>query len=235
MRARVSFVVISLAVLSACAPQVPNGARGTGFDTVQAGQARDAALTGQTSFPGAPLGAASAPVPLAGPTLTPGSPEDTAAQTALVLQQTRPAGAEPLATAPVATNSIGLSDENNFDAVAEQRTIAGDAARLEQNRAQYQVVEPRALPERVGNAQPNIVAFALSTSHPVGTGVYARAGLNGAGRAERNCAQYASPDQAQIDFLERGGPLRDRRGLDPDGDGYACAWDPSPFRKGSDG
>ncbi len=28
-----------------------------------------------------------------------------------------------------------------------------------------------------------------------------------------------------------GGPERDQFGIDPDGDGYACRWDPSPFRK----
>mgnify|MGYP000454045377 CR=1 FL=1 len=44
------------------------------------------------------------------------------------------------------------------------------------------------------------------------------------------CAKYASADLAQEDFLQRGGPERDRKGLDPDGDGYACNWDPTPFR-----
>ena len=38
------------------------------------------------------------------------------------------------------------------------------------------------------------------------------------------------PDQAQQDFLAKGGPERDRMGVDPDGDGFACAWDPRPFR-----
>ena len=55
-------------------------------------------------------------------------------------------------------------------------------------------------------------------------------GLNCAGRTQRGCAVYRSPDQAQIDFRASGGPQRDRKGLDPDGDGYACAWDPAPFR-----
>ena len=44
------------------------------------------------------------------------------------------------------------------------------------------------------------------------------------------CARYGSPDLAQQAFLAAGGPDRDRRGLDPDGDGFACAWDPRPFR-----
>ena len=35
---------------------------------------------------------------------------------------------------------------------------------------------------------------------------------------------------AQEAFLKAGGPERDRYGLDPDGDGFACRWDPTPFR-----
>ena len=47
---------------------------------------------------------------------------------------------------------------------------------------------------------------------------------------EAACGKFASPDLAQMDFLQSGGPERDRKGLDPDGDGFACAWDPTPFR-----
>ena len=59
---------------------------------------------------------------------------------------------------------------------------------------------------------------------------YARFVFSGEGRMLRNCNGYANPDDAQRDFLARGGPERDPRGLDPDGDGFACAWDPAPFR-----
>lgn len=224
-------------VLAGCAPQVPNSARGAGFDSVVAMEQRNAELEGNTVrvpttvLP--PEGGTGAPEPLSGVAPVPGSAEDTAAQTTAILEQTRTA-ADPSATQSTPDNA-GISSENNFDVVSEQRTIEGDAARIAENRAQYQVIEPEALPERSGSDQPNIVAFALSTSHPVGTQVYARAGLNGAARAERNCREYASPDQAQIDFLARGGPLRDRRGLDPDGDGYACSWNPAPFRNASSG
>jgi len=221
----------------ACAPQVPDSARGVGFDSPSAVQQRDAALQGSgprvpyTVLP--PEGGTGAPPPITGTGPVPGSAEDTAAQTTLLLEQTRPTVSNG-STQPVA-NSAGISQENNFDAVSGERSIQGDAQRLEQNRAQYELIQPQALPQRDGNDQPNIVAFALSTNHPVGTRVYSRAGLNGAARAERNCAQYPSPDQAQLDFLTRGGPLRDRRGLDPDGDGYACSWNPAPFRKASQG
>lgn len=122
-----------------------------------------------------------------------------------------------------------ISDENDFDAVAGRETIESDRARIERNRAQYQVIQPGALPVRSGAAGPNIVDYALATSHPRGTQLYRRSGFGG-GNTAAKCAGYASPDLAQQAFLERGGPERDRLGLDPDGDGYACAWDPSPYR-----
>lgn len=238
-RIRLSFLLLSAAALCACAPQVPDSARGVGFDSVQAIQARDAALQGSdaeapyTVKP--PEGGTGAPQPITGVAPLPGSAEATAAETTRILSETRPGQTSPQVTTGAATNSLGISNENNFDAVSGQRSIAGDAARIQQNKAQYTVVEPQALPERSGSSQPNIVAFALSTNHPVGTRVYARAGLNGAARAERNCREYASPDLAQIDFLKRGGPKNDSRGLDPDGDGYACAWNPAPFRSAAKG
>jgi len=250
MNFRVTMIVASLGALAACAPQVPDSGRGVGFDnSLEAAYARDAALqnsnirVSDTVVP--PVGGTGAPPPITGVAPIPGSAEATAAETTRILAQTRPAadsaamnsGVAPLQASPSnpAPGSAGISNENNFDAVAERRSIDADAARIEQNRSQYQVIQPEAVPSRVESNQPNIVAFALSTTHPVGTRVYSRAGLNGAARAERNCAKYPSPDQAQIDFLSRGGPERDRRGLDPDGDGFACSWNPGPFRRASQG
>ena len=137
----------------------------------------------------------------------------------------------PAAPAPVAESASGLSTENDFAAVSEQRSIGDDAAHIASNRQQYEVVQPTPLPERSGDTGPNIVNYALQTSHPRGTQMYKRSGLNMAARTQRNCHGYPSPDQAQIDFLAKGGPERDRMGLDPDGDGYACSWNPEPFRR----
>ena len=75
----------------------------------------------------------------------------------------------------------------------------------------------------------------LSSKHAPGTQIYRRIGLNRAAKFERNCAKYPSPDRAQEEFLAKGGPERDRLGLDPDGDGYACSWVPRPFRKAVSG
>ena len=157
---------------------------------------------------------------------SPGAVPGAQAAPAASSQTIQPAAA-PL---PEAVAPSGLSSENDFGAVSDARTIEDDAARMAQNRQQYQVIQPQALPEREGGSGPNIVTYALQTTHPRGTQVYSRSGINLAGRAQRNCAKYPSADQAQIDFLANGGPERDRMSLDPDGDGYACSWNPAPFR-----
>ncbi|MFD1809576.1 hypothetical protein ACFSHQ_20275 [Gemmobacter lanyuensis] len=73
----------------------------------------------------------------------------------------------------------------------------------------------------------NVVQYALATNHAVGTPMYERSSLQ-LRSPEKACASYASPDQAQAAFLDAGGPDKDRKGLDPDGDGFACSWDPTP-------
>lgn len=256
MRLRLLSAAGCMLGLAACATPVPDSGRGVGFDnSIGSMQARNAQLERSTiRIPDTvlpPSGGTGAPPPVTGVGPLPGSAEATAAETTRILAETRPgystsaqtppapdsaalnSGVEPLRASPSnpPPQPVGISRENNFDVVSGQRSIEDDAARLAQNRAQYEVIQPQALPDRAGDDQPNIVKFALETSHPVGTRVYARAGFNGAARAARNCAKYPSPDQAQIDFLSRGGPKRDRKGLDPDGDGYACSWDPTPFRK----
>ncbi len=230
--------------LAACQPAIPDSGQGVGFNgSFEQQQAdRDAALTGD---------AVPAPASVSEAALTPiddGSAEATAAQTARILAATRPgagiaaggdasvtSGLEPLQASPSnppppVLNDAGISNENSFDAVSGQRSIGDDAARIAANRAQYQVVQPEALPDRA-DAGPNIVAYALQSNHARGTKVYSRGGFNKAAKYARSCAEYSHPDQAQIAFLANGGPERDRDGMDPDGDGFACDWDPSPFRR----
>lgn len=123
----------------------------------------------------------------------------------------------------------GISDEQDFNAVSSRETIESDKERIAKNRAEYVVVQPKDLPQRPGDTGPNIVEFALATKHAPGVQMYKRSGL-GVRSADSACAKYSSPDQAQQDFLAKGGPDRDRMGVDPDGDGFACSWDPRPFR-----
>jgi hypothetical protein len=248
MRRALSLFGLGMA-LAACQPAIPDSGRGVGFDGSfeQQAQARDAALAGSGATLEAPAAVLETPLGSAAP--ADGSAEATAAETRRVLDATRPGGlgndaatnsgvtpvqASPSNPPPAVVNAAGISNENNFDAVSDQRSIEGDAARLAANRAQYEVVQPEALPERVDSG-PNIVAYALQTSHAPGTQLYRRIGLNKANRYARACASFSTPDQAQIAFLDQGGPSRDRLGVDPDGDGFACTWDPTPFRRAARG
>jgi hypothetical protein len=158
---------------------------------------------------------------------------ETAAALALVSANSgvAPVQASPSNPAPQTYGSPGLSDENDFSAVSGRESIESDAERLAGYRQDYEQVQPTAVPQRPGAGGPNIVAYAVETSNPVGARVYSRTGFNLEAKASRNCGKYPSPDQAQIDFLATGGPQRDRKGLDPDGDGFACGWDPTPFRQ----
>ena len=220
-------LISTLGLVAACDTVAP--VSGTGFNTPEYQAQREAELTGQ-GLAGNPLlppeAISEQPLSAQGAPLNDGSAADIANQTAVALASTSD---QQGLIAPVANNT-GISDEQDFEAVSNRRSIDADAARIEQNRQTYEVVAPTAVPQRGTDGQPNIVQYALNTSNPVGTQLYSRAGFNLQAKAERNCAQFASPDQAQIEFLSNGGPQRDRKGLDPDGDGYACGWDPSAFR-----
>ena len=123
-----------------------------------------------------------------------------------------------------------LSDENDFEAVSSRQTIESDAERIAENRSRYVRIGPTELPVRPGTNIPNIVAYALQTNNPLKTQLYRRGPFASEKRALVNCSAYPSPGKAQEVFLSKGGPKRDRYGLDPDGDGFACTWDPTPFR-----
>ena len=107
--------------------------------------------------------------------------------------------------------------------------MKSDAERIAANRAKYIVMEVQALPQRPGR-RPNVVEYALRTNNPIGVQLYSRFGTGLKVISSGGCDRYRSKDEAQQDFLARGGPQRDAYGLDPDGDGFACGWDPRPFR-----
>ncbi|MFN4193667.1 MAG: hypothetical protein ACK4FR_12050 [Tabrizicola sp.] len=235
----VSFAALMLA---ACTPTTTDTGSGVGF------QDYDSYVRGAAPGPvGAPVtvlppgggfdpAAAAAAIdraqgiaPVTPPVSAPVAP---AAAPALSDSSSRPRGGPPagikVESGEVASHT-GISDEQDFGAVAARETIESDAERIARNRAEYVVVQPRDLPTRPGDTGPNIVEFALATKHAPGVQMYKRSGL-GARDVNAACAKYASSDKAQQDFLARGGPERDRLGVDPDGDGFACAWDPRPFR-----
>ncbi len=129
------------------------------------------------------------------------------------------------ATDTVVTENAEISRTQDFKVVTEKETIASDAAKLAALKESYTVIEPEALPTRKGS-RVNLAAYALSQKHAVGTKKFRRFSLGSTG-----CSRYRKdPDAAQIAFLEAGGPAKDRRRLDGDGDGFACDWNPETYR-----
>lgn len=125
----------------------------------------------------------------------------------------------------------GISDEQSFEAVSARETIESDRERLARQREQYQVIQVASVPGAEVSAGPNLMAYALSTSHAPGTEMYRRINPLRWSSWQDNCLQYRTQEAAQEAFLAEGGPERDRENLDPDGDGYACWWDPTAIRQ----
>ena len=211
--------LLALGTLAACSPPVPASnppempisSETTDFNTYRF--AGDLTGTGTTTRSGAEDIAASALAAL-GASQAP----------------TATASATP-APAPVPSNDPSLSDEQSFAAVSSRESIESDAERLARQREAYQVIAPEPLPTRSAASGPNIVEYALSTSNAVGQKLYNRGLFATDSRAARACLAFVSDDLAQEAFLAEGGPSRDPKGLDPDGDGFACGWDPLPYRR----
>ena len=260
MSIRMLLPVMSVAMLAACQPPVPNdGAGAVGFQNYSEYQAeREAQLAAERNrqiqtvqgpvLPdavpyGAPTAselaqagigegqfATNAPMsaipPATLPAVSPTIPEPSSEVPAAVPQ----AMAAETGAAPQAHS--GISDEQDFAAVSSRESIESDKARMEQNKAQYQQIEPTALPERTkaAGAAVDLVHYALNAPNRKGEAIYPRSRVS-ISNADRNCARYDTPEAAQQAFLNAGGPQRDSKNLDPDGDGFACHWDPTPFQK----
>lgn len=232
----------ALCALAACAPSMPDSNpasnAGVGFGDYGNYQAERAARDAELERRSLPLPEERA---IAEETL--GVLNRTAAPGTAIASATLPATddpaagpGEPLSVMPIASGTAGatsgtsISDEQNFDAVASRETIQSDAARLARQRQSFEVAQPEALPERQEAGGAGIVQYALSTTNQVGQQAYRRSDRVSDSQYQRNCARYGSSDRAQEALLSSGGPERDRHGIDPDGDGFACYWDPSPFR-----
>jgi hypothetical protein len=216
---------------------------GVGFDSYSNYLARrEAALSGQTRTAAASAAQPIVPPVVAAPStgaptsadlasagITGGGSQTTQVQPA---QPQQPAvAAQPAPQAP-SPNNAGISDEQDFSAVAGRETIQSDKERIAANRSQYQQVAPSALPERDASsaAAVNLVEYALKAPNRLGEAIYPRSKIL-LSNWQKNCARYATPEDAQQAFLKAGGPTRDGKNLDPDGDGFACYWDPTPFQK----
>lgn len=200
-------------LLAACAPAVPesNPDRGVGFgDYGNYVRERSAEAAPQTVAPPAvqaqPLG-----------------------QGAAVVGVTPPAGGRPVAVPQ--SGDLGADVRAVLDATAPGGAAAATVPPVTEAPAPATPVTP--LPERSDSGRPNIVAYAINARNALGQQAYPRSNPFRNSAHDRACAKYVSADQAQEAFLAAGGPERDGKSLDPDGDGFACGWDPTPFRQGS--
>lgn len=227
---RIVFPLLAVAALAACAPQVPDSAGGGSYGDylkqADSGGAGGGSGDSQMSATAMGGGAGSGE-------LDPNRPRGGDAPAGIQSHYSNleyDANGNLVAPGPT-EDRAAISDEQDFNAVKSRVSIQQDAARLAEQRSQYQVINPQPLPARPANDGPNLADYALSTTNSVGQKLYSRFNILGHDAYLRACARYGSPDLAQEAFLASGGPQRDPHGLDPDGDGFACDWDPAPFRK----
>ncbi len=131
----------------------------------------------------------------------------------------------------------GPGQANAFDPNSIEGIAAGAIAEAEQSGATGNTsgggVFDNLQPQQAGDVLPppiipRVAAFAIRTTHAPGQRQWRRNPFRRTNGAD--CASFESRDLAQDAFLREGGPERDRLGLDPDGDGFVCGFDPSGFR-----
>ena len=243
---RMIFTTLALTALAACQPTIPDSAAGVGFQDYDSyAQQREARLRGGAEQAqdseqarqqvGRPLSAMADMDAGDGDTALAEDDGARIARDALAAIGSRrgddAAGGSQDGSGDVPAAIVNDQDYEDVlrrEGEAPERSLGDDMAPGDADRLQPIIPEP--LPDRSGHDAPNIVAYALNTTNRVGEQVYQRSGLFAESRFQRNCAEYNTQEEAQEDFLRRGGPERDPRGLDPNGDGFACWWDPEPYR-----
>jgi hypothetical protein len=226
---RSSVPLLMLGLLAACGepaylqPQSGFGAGATGYTAASPYAAVPAQVPATEAIPSSEINSA-----LFG-TASPPAGAASAPAVAPVLNQPATGAVAIAPGAQVPT--VGVSDEQDFSAVSSRETIESDKARIEANKAKYQQIAPAALPERTAETVSPVVTYVLSATNRLGEPIYERRAYR-AGAHEAACQRFATGEAAQQAFLAAGGPSRDRKKLDPDGDGYACDFDPTPFQQG---
>lgn len=124
-----------------------------------------------------------------------------------------------------ASGDVTFLDPTSLEAVAEGAIIASEQA----SGGVFDSIQP----QQAGDVLPpplipRVAAFAIRTTHQPGQRQWRRNPLRADGQGL--CAQFPTRDQAQDRFLADGGPERDPNGMDPDGDGFVCGFDPNELR-----
>ena len=125
------------------------------------------------------------------------------------------------------------SDDGQLDlsqsTLEEQKIQRANAKKsLLAAREKRTVIEPEKTEELDQKSAINIALYARQTSNAVGEKIYIR--ILSKKKKIDPCFRFMSADNAQRFFLEKDGPEKDFWNLDPDGDGFACAWNPMHYR-----
>jgi hypothetical protein len=222
--------------LSACAPTAPysnvldTAGRGVGFsDYAQYMRAQEelSRIRRADAAQGRVMGAPAAVQPQQGATI--------GSQAVAALRGTAPAAGQPSVATPAPTQIASAQPVAPVGpaTVTDQQFQPQPFGTPQQNQVITRdfVPQVRVSDTELGAGGPNLFNFALSSTHRVGEQRYTRRNLMRWQRWEAACAQFTNQDLAQEAFLAAGGPDRDPENLDPDGDGFACWWDPAPFRQ----
>tara|TARA_A100001011_G_C14272385_1_gene827577 strand:- start:61 stop:603 length:543 start_codon:yes stop_codon:yes gene_type:complete len=137
-------------------------------------------------------------------------------------------------TLDLEANSKGLSENHNqIDlslSTLEQQNIdkLKAAQKLEDARKDRIEIEVRNSENDLYDV--NVAKFARDTNHKKGQKKFARSNFSSYNNWNE-CTKFNTKDDAQRKFLRSGGPYIDKFNLDPDGDGFACEWDPEVYRE----
>lgn len=152
--------------------------------------------------------------------------------TAVIETPSRPAGVGPggVGIEAGATGDVTFLDPSNLEAVAAGAIARSEgAATSGGSGGVFDSIQP----QQAGDVLPpplipRVAAFAIRTTHQLGQRQWRRNPLRADGQSI--CTQFPTRDQAQDRFLRDGGPERDPNGLDADGDGFVCGFDPTDLR-----
>ncbi|WP_461428818.1 hypothetical protein [Gymnodinialimonas sp.] len=128
-----------------------------------------------------------------------------------------------------ATGDVTFLDPTSLEAIAEGAIAESEQAAAGTTGGVFDNIQPQQASDVLPPPLiPRVAAFALRTTHLPGQRQWRRNPLRADGQAM--CAQFETRDHAQDRFLRDGGPERDPNGLDPDGDGFVCGFDPAALR-----
>ena len=128
----------------------------------------------------------------------------------------------------------GLSENHNHIDLSlstlEQQNIDKEMAAKKLENARKERIEIEVENSKNYSEYVNVARFARETKNKKGEKIYTRLSFSIYDNWNE-CSKFKTKDEAQRTFLTDGGPYKDRFNLDPDGDGFACEWDPAIYRE----